>query len=247
LGDYLRANRYSQPFMDHFILPMGAAIWSATTAELERMPARFFVRFFKNHGMLSVNDRPTRRVVKGGSRQYLERLVAGHRDRIRLDAPVESVRRMANQVLVKARGAEPEAFDHVFIACHSDQALALLDDPTAAEREVLGAMPYQRNEAVLHTDASLLPKRRLAWAAWNYHVLEKPERPVAVTYNMNILQSLDAPETFCVTLNHTDAVCPRGPRAFQPGPRSCTARSSAGRLGTGGARRRRTSSATACS
>ena len=118
---------------------------------------------------------------------------------------------MANQVLVKARGAEPEAFDHVFIACHSDQALALLADPTEAEREVLGAMPYQRNEAVLHTDAALLPKRRLAWAAWNYNIPRDTARPdgkVTLTYNMNILQGLQAPETFCVTLNSEKEIDP---------------------------------------
>ena len=206
MGEYLVSNGYSQEFIEHFIMPMGAAIWSATMAEMERMPARFFVRFFHNHGMLSVNDRPVWRVIKGGSRQYLERLVAGHLDRIRINTPVESIRRLPDQVLVKARGLEAERFDHVFIACHSDQALALLDDATPAEAEVLGAIPYQHNQAVLHTDASLMPKRKLAWAAWNYHILENRQQPVAVTYNMNILQSLDTPEPFCVTLNHTGAI-----------------------------------------
>ena len=208
LADYFVRNNYSQEFQNHYILPMGSAIWSATQSRLREMPARFFVRFFKNHGMLSVNERPVWRVIKGGSRSYLNRLMEGYRDRVRLNAPVEAIRRYENQVRVKVRGQEPEMFDHVFIACHSDQALAMLEDPSAAEREVLGAIPYQQNEAVLHTDASVLTRRRLAWAAWNYHLLEQPERPAAVTYNMNILQSLAAPETFCVTLNHTDAIDP---------------------------------------
>lgn len=208
LGHWLEREGYGQPFVEHYIVPMGSAIWSATQARMRRMPAKFFIRFFKNHGMLQVNDRPVWRVIEGGSRAYVEPLVAGHRDRIRLNAPVESIRRFPDQVRVKAKGCEAESFDHVFIACHSDQALAMLDDPTDAEREVLGAIAYQENEAVLHTDASVLPARRLAWAAWNYHLLEDPERPAAVTYNMNILQGLEAPETFCVTLNHTEAVDP---------------------------------------
>ncbi len=208
LADYFARNDYSQEFQDHYILPMGSAIWSASQSRLREMPARLFVRFFKNHGMLSVNERPVWRVIKGGSRSYLNRLMEGHRDQVRLNAPVEAIRRYENQVRVKVRGQEPEMFDHVFLACHSDQALAMLEDPSAAEREVLGAIPYQQNEAVLHTDASVLPRRRLAWAAWNYHLLEQPQRPAAVTYNMNILQSLGAPETFCVTLNHTAAIDP---------------------------------------
>lgn len=211
MGEYLAANRYSQEFVEHFILPMGAAIWSATMAEMTQMPARFFVRFFKNHGMLSVNERPVWRVIKGGSRQYMEKLVAGHRRHIHLNSPVEAIRRLPGQVQVKVRGAEPQLFDQVFLACHSDQALAMLSDATDAERDVLGAMAYQRNEAVLHTDTSLMPRRRLAWAAWNYHIHERATeaaQPVAVSYNMNILQGLNAPETFVVTLNHSAAINP---------------------------------------
>ena len=208
LGDWLDREGYGDAFIEHYVVPMGSAIWSATQERMRQMPAKFFIRFFKNHGMLQVKDRPVWRVIKGGSREYLKPLVAGHRDRIRLNAPVEAIRRFPDHVLVKARGQAAEAFDHVFIACHSDQALKMLQDPTDAEREVLGAIGYQANEAVLHTDASVLPARRLAWAAWNYHLLEQPERPAAVTYNMNILQGLEAPETFCVTLNNTEAVDP---------------------------------------
>jgi predicted NAD/FAD-binding protein len=185
---------------------MGAAIWSAEPAVMRQMPAAFFVRFFDNHGLLTVNDHPTWRVVKGGSRSYLSKLIAGHADRVHLSAPVESIRRLPTHVLVKVRGAEFQKFDQVFIACHSDQALAMLEDPTPEEREVLGAIRYQSNQAVLHTDARLMPGRRLAWAAWNYHVLRQGDGRAALTYNMNILQRLDAPVQFCVTLNNSEAI-----------------------------------------
>ena len=158
-----------------------------------------------------MNQRPTWRVIKGGSRSYLEKLVAGHRDRIRLNAKVEWIRRHPQYIEVKARGAEVERYDRVFIACHSDQALGLLADPTPRERAVLGAIEYQRNEAVLHTDHSMMPRRRRAWAAWNYHVPDTPRDPegkVTLTYNMNILQSLKAPVEFCVTLNHKQGIDP---------------------------------------
>jgi len=212
LGDYLDANNYSREFVEHYIVPMGAAIWSATPEGMRRVPAEFFVRFFHNHGLLSVNDRPTWRVIKGGSQRYVEKLVAAHRDRIRLNAAVQWIRRHPEYIEVKAHGAEPERFDRVFLACHSDQALRLLADATPQERDVLGAIGYQMNEAVLHTDASLMPKRRLAWAAWNYHLPQaggNPEGKVVLTYNMNILQGLEAPVDFCVTLNNTRAIDPR--------------------------------------
>ncbi|NNL95327.1 MAG: NAD(P)-binding protein [Xanthomonadales bacterium] len=205
---FLRRGGYSDEFRDHYILPMGAAIWSARPSVMGRMPAKFFIRFFDNHGMLSVNDRPVWRVIRGGSRNYVDRLVAGHRHRIRLSSPVESVHRMPGHVKVKARGHDAEQFDHVFIATHSDQALNMLADPSDAEREVLGAIDYQHNEAVLHSDGSLMPRKRRAWAAWNYHILKHRQERVALTYNMNILQSLDAPVPFCVTLNNTAAIDP---------------------------------------
>jgi predicted NAD/FAD-binding protein len=211
LGEYLELNGYSDGFIHHYIIPMGAAIWSATPGGMRGVPARFFIRFFQNHGLLSVNDRPTWRVIKGGSRSYVEKLVAGHRDRIRLNAPVEWVRRNPETIVVKPKDAPLEHFDRVFFACHSDQALQLLADPTPQEREVLGAIRYQNNEAVLHTDETLMPRRRLAWAAWNYHIPQgplDPEGKAALTYNMNILQGLDAPVQFCVTLNHTQSIDP---------------------------------------
>ncbi len=208
LERYLRSHNYSDEFIDHYIIPMGAAIWSAKPSAMGTMPAKFFVRFFENHGLLTVNRRPTWRVVAGGSRRYLDALVAGHRDRIRLNAAVERVRRLPDAVEIAARGHAAERFDAVFLACHSDQALRMLSDASRAEREILGAIDYQRNDVVLHTDASLMPQRRRAWAAWNYHILERGEDRVAVTYNMNILQGLDAPVQFCVTLNNSEAVDP---------------------------------------
>ena len=209
LGEYLDAGGYTRRFVDHYIVPMGAAIWSADPQGLKDMPVRFFVQFFHNHGMLNIKNRPTWRVVKGGSARYVEKLVAGHRDRIRLNCPVQSIRRRPDGVEIVSAQGHTELFDQVFMACHSDQALALLSDATPLEREVLGAIPYQENEAVLHTDESLMPRRRLAWAAWNYHLLEREQDRVALTYNMNILQNIDAPCQFCVTLNNTQAIDPK--------------------------------------
>ena len=208
LGDYLAEHRYSAPFVDDYLMPMGAAIWSTDPQRMLAFPARFFVRFLHNHGMLTVNDRPVWRVVAGGSARYVERLVAPWRHRIRLNCAVAQVRRLPDGVLVSAQGAT-EHYDHVFLACHADQALRLLADSSPAEREILGALPFQRNDAVLHTDTSLLPRRRLAWAAWNYHVLRERSQRVALTYNMNILQGLRSRHTLCVTLNHGDAIDPR--------------------------------------
>jgi predicted NAD/FAD-binding protein len=203
LGDYLAGRRYSAPFVRDYLVPMGAAIWSTDPGRMLGFPARFFVRFFANHGMLSVNDRPQWRVIRGGSARYVEALVAPFRDRIRLATPVRSVRRTSGAVIV-----DGERFDHAFVACHSDQALALLADPSPLERAVLGAIRYQENEAVLHTDTALLPRARRAWAAWNYHVLRGAGGRVALTYNMNILQGLRSRETYCVTLNRTGDIQP---------------------------------------
>jgi predicted NAD/FAD-binding protein len=187
---------------------MSAAIWSAEPGAVLDMPLVFLVRFFKNHGLLQVNDRPVWRVVQGGSREYVTRLVAGHRDHIRLNCPVRSLRRIGDKVEVRSAAGGREWFDFAFVACHSDQALALLGDATPAEREILGAIRYQPNEAILHTDAALMPSHRRAWAAWNYHIPADPRKHVAVTYNMNILQGLDASQQYCVTLNNDRDIDP---------------------------------------
>jgi predicted NAD/FAD-binding protein len=208
LAEYLERERYSASFIDHYIIPMGAAIWSSRPVDMLRFPARYFVEFFSNHGFLNINDRPTWRVVQGGSREYVKRLIAPYAGRIFLSSPVASVQRQPHQVLVRLKSGAVESYDAVFLACHSDQALGLLADPSREEREILGAITYQANEAVLHTDARLMPRRRLAWAAWNYHLpIEQYER-VTVTYNMNILQGIEAPVDFLVTLNRSEDIDP---------------------------------------
>lgn len=208
LGEYLCTNGYSYEFVDNYLIPMAAAIWSAEPSSILKMPVRFLVRFFANHGLLQLRDRPVWRVIKGGSREYVHKLVAGHRDRIRLNSPVNSVRRLDDGVELHSATGGREKFDFVFIACHSNQALAMLDDATHNERDVLGAIQYQPNEAILHTDDSLMPRRRRTWAAWNYHIPQDRTRHVAVTYNMNILQSLDAEKQYLVTLNADEKINP---------------------------------------
>lgn len=208
LGDYLAEGKYSSQFIHHYIIPMGAAIWSTDAKQMLAFPARFFVRFFHNHGMLTVNNRPEWRTIKGGSASYVAKLTAGFQANIRLNTSIESVRRLAKSVVVKPLHGEEEVFDYVFFACHSDQALKLLTDPSKAETEILSAIPYQENTIYLHYDRSMMPKRTLAWAAWNYHVTEKPLDKVAVTYNMNILQNLRSKEPLLVTLNHTNFINP---------------------------------------
>lgn len=212
LGTYLRFNGYGQMFIDYYIIPMGAAIWSTDARQMMKFPARFFVRFFHNHGMLTVNNRPEWRVIQGGSARYVEALTAPFKDAYRLNSPVQSVRRLKTSVRVKPLYGNEEKFDWVFFACHSDEALSILADPSEAEQQILGAIPYQENEIVLHHDRKMLPKRKLAWAAWNYHVTQQPLDKVAVTYNMNILQGLSLPKTnadpLLVTLNHTKPIDP---------------------------------------
>jgi predicted NAD/FAD-binding protein len=212
LGDYLNTGGYSTGFIENYLVPMGAAIWSTDPARMLDFPARFFVRFFHNHGMLSVNKRPQWRVIRGGSARYVEKLTAPFHDRIRLNSPIVDIKRSPVGVIVHAKDAAPERFDQVFLACHSDQALAMLSDASGLERDVLSAFRYQRNEAVLHFDDAVLPRTRRAWAAWNYHVSGDEHSaitpPVALTYNMNILQSLESRTTFCVTLNRVERIDP---------------------------------------
>jgi uncharacterized protein len=209
LRDFLAANRYSDALVEHYVVPMTAAIWSAAPGSVLDMPARFLLRFFANHGMLSIDDRPTWRTVRGGSARYVEKLTAGHRDRIRTSCPVTAVTRTASGVVVRTPHAEPEHFDAAFLACHSDQALALLTDPSPREREVLSAMRYRRNDVLLHTDATLMPRCRRAWASWNYRSTRgDAARPPLVTYHMNELQRIESPVDFFVTLNDEGRVAP---------------------------------------
>ncbi len=206
LGEYLAINRYGDAFIHHYLLPMGSAIWSASIDGMNDFPLLFFIRFFKNHGLLSVNDRPQWRVLKGGSRAYLEPLTREFRDAIRCNARIAAVFRRPEGVELVMEDGHREQFDQVVFACHSDQALALLGDPTRAEREALGAIPYDANEVVLHTDTSLLPHRRRAWSSWNYWLREREQQRAVLNYNMNILQGIEADTTFCVTLNASEAI-----------------------------------------
>jgi predicted NAD/FAD-binding protein len=207
LGDYLSRKGYGERFIQHYIVPMGAAIWSMSLHDILGFPLQFFVRFFKNHGLLSVSERPQWCVVEGGSSSYVAPLTAPFRQHIRLNCPVLRVERDAKGVtLHSALGAE--RFDKVVFACHSDQALALLAQPSRSEQDILGALPYADNEVVLHTDTRLLPRRRLAWASWNYRLGGPSDRPAAVTYDMNILQGIQSDTTFCISLNQTAAIEP---------------------------------------
>lgn len=185
---------------------MGAAIWSTNPEDMFSFPARFFFKFFLNHGLLSVNDRPQWYVIKGGSNNYVKKLIKSFKDRIRTKCPVDKIIRYDDHVEIHTQRHGVERFDYVFIASHSDQALTMLQNPSAQERSTLAAIQYQKNEAVLHTDKSLLPIRENAWASWNYHIPKDARSNVALTYNMNILQGLDSDSTYCVTLNYTDQI-----------------------------------------
>jgi predicted NAD/FAD-binding protein len=207
LGAFLDAGGYSRMFVDRLIVPQASAVWSADPAAMWAFPVRFLAEFFRNHGMLGFRDRPQWKTVAGGSARYVEALTKPFADRIRVATPVTAVTRLETHVEVTADG-ETQDFDEVILACHSDQALATLTDATDAEQEILGAIGYQRNEAVLHTDASLLPKRMAARQAWNFHLLAEPKPLSTVTYSMNRLQRLDAPVDFCVTLNLTERIDP---------------------------------------
>ena len=208
LGDWLERQRFSRAFVERLIVPQVAAVWSADPEQRWRFPARFLLEFFDNHGMLSFTGRPSWRTVSGGSARYVEALVRPFANCLRLDSAVDSVTRTDDHVAVAVRGREPERFDEVVFATHADQALSMLTDASELEREILGSIPYQPNEAVLHTDARLLPRRPRAWASWNYHLLDRPSGRTAITYHMNRLQSLRTNTQLCVTLNRTAAIDP---------------------------------------
>jgi uncharacterized protein len=208
MHDFLSRHRFSRAFVERLIVPQLSAVWSADPYQAGSFPARFIAEFFANHGMLGFRDRPRWATVSGGSARYVEALTEPFRDRIRLGAPVSSITRGEDAVEVIAAGAGAESYDHVIVATHSDQALQILRDPSDRERELLGAIRYQPNEAVLHTDSSLLPRRRWARSAWNFHLLREPKPLSTVTYYMNHLQRLRAEVDFCVTLNRTEAIDP---------------------------------------
>jgi len=208
LRAWLEHHRFSRTFIERLIVPQASAVWSAAPRQMWSFPARFLAEFFDNHGMLGFRGRPSWRTVRGGSVRYVEALTRPFSHRLRLGTSVQAVSRHDDHVLVKPLGGEAERFDEVVLATHSDQALALLADASDREHQILGAIPYQPNEAVLHTDARLLPRRRRAWASWNYHLLPERKPVTTVTYHMNRLQSLQAEQEFCVTLNHSERIDP---------------------------------------
>jgi len=207
LGDYLALRNYSREFVRDYLIPMGAAIWSASTHTMLQFPLVFFIRFFKNHGLLSVTHRPQWFVIPGGSRTYLEPITAAFKHRIRTSAHITTVTRSPDGVVIHSERGE-EHFDGVVFACHSNEALDLLGDASVDEKSILGALPYQMNDVVLHTDTRLLPKKHLAWSSWNYHLTADEQAQAVLTYDMNILQGLQSRHTFCVTLNHCAAIDP---------------------------------------
>lgn len=208
LGQFLRRGGYSHEFSESYLLPMGSAIWSCPTGDFENFPVRFVAEFYENHGLLNLVDRPQWRVIEGGSKKYVEKLIRPYRDRIRLRTPVASVRRDPNGFGIRLTDGSWNRFDRAIFACHADQALRILgEEATAAEREVLASFPYNPNVAVLHTDDSVMPRSRRAWASWNYRVAEGASA-ATVTYDMTLLQDLNTDRRFLVTLNDEDRIAP---------------------------------------
>jgi len=207
LGDYLSSNGYSQLFVHDHLVPMACALWSSPSGRILDFPAKYLVRFMANHRMLQVEGRPGWRVVSGGSSTYIGALESNWQAAVRLGSPVRSIRRDADAVVLSTPEGE-ETFDQVVLACHADDALGLLSDPSTDEASVLGAMRFQDNDTVLHTDARVLPRRRAAWAAWNAYVPAAPGAQCTVSYCMNLLQSIESPDPFIVSLNRTQDIDP---------------------------------------
>ena len=208
LQEYLDEQGYGETFRRYYVIPMGSAIWSAPEADMMAFPAAFFVRFFHHHGLLSIDNRPQWRVISGGSRTYVDVLKEKLQGPVLINRAVKSVTRHAQGVTLTDGKGYHHHFDAVVLACHSDQALAMLEQPSSEEVSILGAIPYQDNSVVLHTDTRLLPRSRNGWAAWNYRIPDSPDQPVTVTYNMNILQNFNSDTTFCVSLNQDESIDP---------------------------------------
>tara|TARA_B100001094_G_scaffold284431_1_gene297914 strand:- start:104 stop:1348 length:1245 start_codon:yes stop_codon:yes gene_type:complete len=209
INDFLKKHKFGSQFIENYIIPMGAAIWSTSASMTTEMPAAFYIRFFKNHGLLQIFNRPQWFVISDGSKSYIDKIVRGYKENIKLSTPVQKVRRSDQgiEVFYGNQGAS-ESFDKVVFATHSDQALELLEDPSLEENNILGSLPYQKNEAVLHTDSRILPKKKITWSSWNFLNTDK-SKPVSLTYNMNILQSLETKIDFLVTLNGVEQIDPK--------------------------------------
>jgi predicted NAD/FAD-binding protein len=208
LGEWLDAGRYRSGFERHFLLPLIAAVWSASFEDMREFPVRALLQFMDNHGMLSATDNPQWRTVTGGSRTYVDAIASGLGDRVRVRTPVSRVSRGERGVSIALESGETRLYDKVVIATHADQALSLLADPSAEEQRLLGAFRYSTNRTVLHTDSSALPTRRAAWASWNAEMDDcgAAAAPVSLTYHLNRLQSIDGDTQFCVSLNRRQPV-----------------------------------------
>ena len=208
LGDFLVHYKYSPYFINNYILPIGAAIWSTKVSSMLEMPALFFINFFKNHSLLQIKNRAQWYVIKGGSNQYIEKMIDSFRTKIRLSSPVKKVFRNNEKVEIVFGASEnsKETFDSVIFANHSNQALELLDNPSKSEKEILSSIKYQKNDVLLHSDESILPQNKSAWSSWNFFLDSDSNKPVALTYNMNILQNLKCDDTLCVSLNSDDYI-----------------------------------------
>jgi len=208
LGDFLNYHKFNSFFAEHYILPMGAAIWSSSLAQMEEFEFRFFVQFFHHHGLLNIKDRPQWYVIPNGSSQYLTPLCHPFKENIHVNSDIVGLTRKNKKVQLYFADDTQKEFDDVVIACHSDQALSLLMDPSESEQNILSSMPYSKNSVILHTDKNLLPKRKAAWASWNYQLSQDRTKAASVTYNMNILQGIQSEHTFCVTLNQKEDINP---------------------------------------
>lgn len=207
VSEFLREHNYSQQFAEQYLLPMGAAIWSCPMETFEQFPIRFIIEFYINHGLLLIKGRPTWRTIPGGAKTYVHQIIKPFQDNIRLNSPVIKVTRSEKSVQVSTN-TQIEEFDEVVFACHSDQALRMLDDAEPIEKELLSKFPYSKNLAILHTDQSVLPQRRRAWASWNYRVRNDDKQRPTVTYYMNMLQHIPSQHAYCVTLNEEDHINP---------------------------------------
>lgn len=207
IEEFAHRHKYGKEFIENYLIPMGAALWSASRGEMRKFPLNFFVRFFHHHGMLTVDARPQWYVIKGGSKSYIPKLTARYADNIHLNSKVSKVKRTPSGIELQVNG-QTLLFDQVVFSAHADQTLTMLENPSELEREILGAFKYRPNDVLLHTDTSILPKSKLGHASWNYFIPEVERERVAVTYNMNILQSIKAPETFLVSLNMDDLIDP---------------------------------------
>lgn len=208
LGEFLRRHRFSRQFRDLYLVPMGASIWSARPDDFFQFPARFIVRFFHNHGLLTVRGHPVWKTIAGGASNYAQALMRPLAGRIRLGCPVESVKRDERAVRVTTAANPGERFDAVVMAAHADQTLNMLADASPSEQEILGAFPYQKNEAIVHTDETLLPTCRRAWASWNGFIPEESDVPVVLTYHLNRLQRHESPRSLLLTLNRAEGIQP---------------------------------------